>query len=140
MVSIWHWIIFLLVLAIPIGTALVAARSNKDATRRVGRLGFLKRWAVLLVANLAFGAVLGLIVGEEMGNALSLLVAGPISIGFMAYWSVDRLRDIGAASIRPAYFVGVPLVGFVIVLYLSIKKGAPEDTSSLPEPVTHPPA
>lgn len=135
MVSIWHWLILLLFMAaIPIGIAFVAARSNKDLARKVGRLGLLKRLAILALANLAFGFLLGVIVDEETGNVLSFFVGGTISIAFMTYWSVDRLRDIGSTSIRPAYFVGVPLLGLAVILYLLIKKGVNVESSAPPEP------
>ncbi len=139
MISVWHWLSLLLVLAIPIGIAAVAARSNKDTTRRIGRGGYLKRWALLFLVNAIIGFVLGAVAGEKAGDIFIVLVAGPIAIAFMAYWSVDRLRDIGASGIKLAYFVGVPLVGLFVILYLMIKKGAPVDASSSSETVAHPP-
>jgi hypothetical protein len=111
--------LFAIVLGIlvPMGIAAIAVKLN-TGTSRLDRPNFFWR-----VAGTFVGAYMlrDLLAASPLGVLPQLLVA-VVGIGLLAYWAVDRLRDMHASSTRLALLVGIPLVGQVVVVYLMVRK------------------
>ncbi len=109
-----HWlIVLLLLLGIPIGIATVAVRSN-TGNGVLSRRAFTLRVVGLIIA--------GLVVSTLVGDGNPIVSGGStlVTLAFVPYWAVDRLRDMGDPKKNRAIITGVPCVGQFYVLYLMI--------------------
>ena len=120
-ISIWHWLIVLLVFGVPVAAV---------ATERSGRTIPRGSYALWLLGLVAYGPVMravawsGGLAGSEMGTfALIFLLGLLVLLFFYNRAVVRRLRDAGHEK-RLAYAGVVPFLNVLLAVYLLVKPGA----------------
>ncbi len=125
--SLWHW-------AVVLGPILVAWLAERFNTRNgtLSRMNF-SCWVVgvgVVYAVVYFG-ITGSITDPNSPAFYALLTLQVlVAPGLIAYWAVDRLRDMGETKKQKAILVGVPFVGLFYVLYLMFAKGSSPGTKA----------
>ncbi len=108
--ALWHWlIVFALLVLLPLLIAAVAVRSNRGQGRMT-RAGYTLR---------VIGMVVGVIVVASLvEKSIIPALVWILATAFIAYWSVDRMRDAGETGLVKAVLTGLPGIGLFFCLYL----------------------
>jgi uncharacterized membrane protein YhaH (DUF805 family) len=116
--SIWHWLIVLLVILMPV-IAVATERSGKKLPRRKFALWIAAWVAVFLLSHIPAGAI-GII---AVPVALVLLLAWCVAVFFFYRAIVQRLRDAGHGKAL-GFVAIVPMLGLLVIAYLLFKPAA----------------
>jgi hypothetical protein len=117
--SLMHWVVVVLIILVPVGIAAVAAKSNKG-TSTLNRA----RFSLRAVGTIIGAGVVSSLIPASPFAALIQLLLGVLTIAFLAYWAVDRLRDMNNTSRTLPLLIGVPIAGFGILVYLMVRRGS----------------
>jgi hypothetical protein len=116
-VSIWHWlIVFFAIALLPLLVAAIAARSNKGQSR-MSRGGYTLRVVGMLIGVIVIAALIA--------KSVIPAVIWILATAFIAYWSVDRMRDAGETGRWKAILTGLPVIGLFFCLYLMFLPSEP---------------
>lgn len=108
--SIWHWLVILLIIGVPL--ALLATLSTDS---RMARGEFVKRILILIGAAIASGFLAGAI---ETAGAIVMLII--MIAGLWSYrWAGARLQDMGHNKWMTLLFL-IPLVNLVVLIWLCV--------------------
>ncbi len=129
--SLWHVILILLVILVPLGSAALAIRIH-DNTSTLSRSAFLMRIGAFIIVILLGEQILDFL-SPSMSYVRLLAAIAVVTVGaaLVAHWCVSRMRNAGIHAKWRALLSAIPLLGAFFVIYLAFAR--PQTTAAIAE-------
>ena len=131
-ISIMHWLIVLF----PVLIIAIVTKATRGSSAILGRGGYALRVIGVYVVNWILQEIASYIARYyyNFGFLLAIeVLALVVSMVFVAYWTVSRLRDAGK-SVNCAYFMAIPIIGgfypLILMFDRSVQRTSDEATQS----------